>query len=90
MSLLKVGGSVGKRWWRWASAAGTGIGLALTVPALAWAADVPGALAVADEADRRRPRLGFFGGLGTLCCLLVVVAVVLLIVFAARRKRPRG
>jgi hypothetical protein len=77
-----------KRWWARAGAAVAGIVLALTVPALAWAADAPDILAVAGEADRRRPRGSFFGGLGTLCCLLVVVVIVLLVVLLARRRRP--
>ncbi|HEU4421658.1 MAG TPA: hypothetical protein VFR67_03845 [Pilimelia sp.] len=79
-----------KRWWVRAAAALAGIGLALVVPALAWAAEHPGVLAVTEETSRRRPRVGFFGGLATLCCLLVVVAIVLLIVLAARRRRPPG
>lgn len=48
----------------------------------------PVALAVADEAVRRRPRIGGFGLLGTLCCLAVVVVIVLAALAIARRRRP--
>jgi hypothetical protein len=75
-----------QRWWARLAAAGTGIGLALVVPALAWAGGSPGALAAADELARRRPRVGFFGGLAALCCLAVVLIVVLLVVLATRRR----
>jgi hypothetical protein len=76
-----------QRWWARLAAVGTGIGLALAVPALAWAGGSPGALAVAEEVARRRPRVGFFGGLGALCCLAVVVIIVLGLVLATRRRR---
>jgi len=71
-----------------AAAACTGIGLALLVPALAWAAERPGALALGEEAARRRPRMGLFGGLATLCCLGVVVVIILIVVLLARRRQP--
>ena len=77
-----------QRWWARILAIGTGIGLALTVPALAWAGTGPSTLAVADEVARRRPRVGgFFGGLAALCCLAVVVVIVLAVVLIARRQR---
>jgi hypothetical protein len=78
------------RWWARVGAACTGIGLALVVPALAWASEVPGGLAVADELARPRPRArtGFFGGLGLVCCLVAVVIIVLLIVMLMRRRQP--
>jgi hypothetical protein len=77
------------RWWARAGAALAGFGLVLVVPALAWASEAPGALAVAEEVARPRPRgrVGFFGGLGTLCCVIVVVIIVLLIVMMMRRRR---
>jgi hypothetical protein len=78
-----------RRWWARLAAAVAGVGLALVVPALAWAGESPAALAVAGEVARRRPRLGggIVGGLGLLCCLAVVVVVVLLIVMMSRRRR---
>jgi hypothetical protein len=78
-----------RRWWARLAAAVAGIGLALVVPALAWAAESPATLAVAEEVTRRAPRArGFTGGIGALCCLAVVaVVVVLLVVMMMRRRR---
>lgn len=81
-----------QRWWARAAAAVSGIGLALVVPALAWASQSPSTLAVADEVTRKRPRVrgsSSIGGLGTLCCCLVVVAIVVLVVVLLARKRRR-
>lgn len=75
-------------WWARIAAMVTGVGLALAVPALAWAAERPVSIAVADELARRRPRgVGFLGGLGTLCCLAVVVIIVLVVILMMRRKQ---
>jgi hypothetical protein len=75
-----------QRLWARVAAVGTGIGLALVVPALAWAGGTP--LAVADEVERRRPRgIGLFGGLGAVCCLVVVGIIVLVVVLTMRKRR---
>jgi hypothetical protein len=63
------------------------MGLALTVPALAWAGGAPDGLVVAGDVARRRPRIGLFGGLAGLCCLAVVVIVVLVVVLMMRKRR---
>lgn len=55
----------------------------LVIPAAAWAHES----GVAEEL-RRRPKLGFFGGLGALCCLVVVAGIVL-VVFLVMRNRKR-
>jgi hypothetical protein len=80
-----------QRWWARAAAVGAGIGLALVVPALAWAAETPAMLAVAEEVGRRGPRRagGLLGGLGTLCCIVVVVIIVLVVVLMMRRRQRR-
>jgi hypothetical protein len=76
------------RWWARVAAACAGVALALVVPALAWAGGSP--MVVAGEVARRRPRLGFFGGLSALCCLAVVTIVVLAILMIMRNRRSRG
>lgn len=61
----------------------TGFLGSFVIPAVAWAHES----GVAEEL-RRRPKIGFFGGLGALCCLVVVGGIVL-IVFLVQRNRKR-
>ena len=84
--------STGAKWWARLTAMVSGVILAVTIPAVAWASS-NGVMDVAYEVARRKPRrggIGVFGILGGLCCLVVVAIVVIALLAAQRRKRGGG
>ena len=78
------------RWMRRLAVLSVAATAAVLVPAVAWAAENPTALAVADELAKKRRSGGggVFGLLGLCCCVAVVGAIVLAVVLVRRRKAP--
>jgi hypothetical protein len=73
-----------QKWWAGATAAVTGMILAVFVPAAAWAAENE----VLFEAARRKSKgSGLFGFASLVCCLVVVGGIVLAVVLIAKRRR---
>lgn len=79
------------KWCSRASAAVTGLVLALVIPVHAWAAStgVDGLVLEAAKSRRRRGGFGFLPIFGGVCCLLVVVAVIVALVLVSKRRKRR-